>query len=129
MDDLVGPPLAITATRDAWILSIDGWPLLCMDAAGVAVNDLRQSLLFGHQVWFERRAATDAVPEILTASSARSARIALDGSPVAAVSLDPSRPTHADVEVFDPHSGRRLFDREVRYCQLAPSLEGRGPCR
>ena len=58
MDELFGPPLTGAPGRvDGWVFSLDGWPLLYVDREGAAVNDLRSTLAFGHQVWFEHLAA------------------------------------------------------------------------
>lgn len=127
-EDLLGPPLTVESTgQDEWLVRAEEWPLLRVDLEGAAVNDLRSSMLFAHRVWFgaprlEPGRGVDVVQD------ERCSRVLLDGQVVAEVAAARARATHADVAVFDPATGERLFDREVLFRQLAsrpsPSREG-----
>lgn len=134
MDELFGPPLTGAPGRvDGWVFSLDGWPLLYVDRQGAAVNDLRSTLAFGHQVWFEHLAGA-LPPTVVAGRTSSEARVVIGTRTIAVITLDRGRPTHVEVRVLDPSSGAPLFDREVRYRQLErpfrnPSLGASGLAR
>lgn len=129
-DDLFGPPLTVESTGpDEWLVRSEAWPLLHVDLEGVAVNDLRSSVLFAHRVWFGApRLEPGRGVEVV--QGARCSRVMLDGRLVAEVAVARSQASHAEVKVFDPATAERLFDREVRFRQLqtrrTPSRDAQG---
>lgn len=99
-------------------LSLDGWPLLIVDARADAlyVNDLRASRLYPHAVPLPSRPGqlivrTGAVGDELF--------VLLDDVATVFVALDAMWTTHADIKVVESATGRLLFDHGVRYRQVA----------
>ncbi len=106
---------------------LDGWPLLLvdLDAAIVRVNDLRSAAMFAHAVPLPKRSA-----EVCVRAGAVGDELYLLLGEVAAVFVDVARAgeIHADVKVVESATGRLLFDRAVRYRQLAAQASPVGAC-
>lgn len=99
-------------------LSLDGWPLLIVDAAAQAVfvNDLRASRHYPHAV--ELPAYTGRL--IIQIDAVGDELFVLLGEVAAVfVTVDYAWETHADVKVVESPTGRVLFERPVRYRQLS----------
>lgn len=119
-EELFGPPLATESTGpNEWLVRSEAWPLLHVDLQGVSVNDLRSSVLFSHRVWFGAP-VLETGRGVEVVEGERVSKVRLDRRLLAEVAVARSRATHADVTIFDPATGERLFEREVRFRQLGP---------
>ncbi len=105
------------AERATMRLVLDGWPLVSVDleAGRVAVNDLRNRAMYGHEV------AVGAIgrDEELRAGAVGDELYLLVGE-AATVFITPEAPpcSHAEVAVVESSTGRLLLERNVRYRQV-----------
>ena len=111
----------VSADGHGWLVSFHGWFVLYVTSNGVAVNDLRRSVAFTERAAFTMPVGCRATPRAVQGATPAEVMILVEDGVIASVTIDPARPTHAEVVVLDPLTGSAILDRNVRYRQLPPS--------
>ena len=103
--------------RAAVRLVLDGWPLVSvdLDAGRVAVNDLRQSAMYGHAAAVGTLGPDD---ELCLGAVADELYLLVGEAACVFVTPEPAPGSHAEVAVVDSSSGQLLLERRVRYRQV-----------